>query len=161
MRRVGARCAGSLNHSLSLSTSLFIMKPDFFPEIPDLSQNNMKENLVLFPSGNFAGRNGPHWKLRRGAPGRTGIFHVPLLHTWLEGHGSFKTNVLTPSTAMPRRIAQLFVQIQVGSDYLKMICVSQIFFVCFVDLRIVLFFSPARPQMSTGSGRNPLGRLWH
>ena len=111
---------------------------------------------MVFPSGNFAGANGPHWKLRRGAPGRTGIFHVPPLHTWSEGHGGFKTIELTLSTAMPRdrRIAHPFI-------YFKMICVSQIIFFCFVDLQIVLFFSPARPQMSTGSGRNPLGRLLH
>ncbi len=42
-----------------------------------------------------------------------------------------------------------------------MIYVLQIIFVCFVDLRIVPFFSPARPQMSTGSGSNPLGRRRH
>jgi hypothetical protein len=60
-----------------------------------------------------------------------------------------------------RRIAHPFIQIQVESDYFKIICVSQIIFVCFVDLRIVLFFSPLRPQISTGRGRNPLGRLRH
>jgi hypothetical protein len=32
----------------------------------------------------------PHWKLRRGAPGRIGIFQVPPLHTWSEGHSSLK-----------------------------------------------------------------------
>jgi hypothetical protein len=83
------------------------------------------ENPVLFPSGNFAGCNGPRLKLRR--VGRTGIFHVPPLHTRSEGHVSFKTNELTLSMAMPRdwRIAQPFIQIQVGSDYFKMICVSR------------------------------------
>jgi hypothetical protein len=65
---------------------------------------------------------------------------------------------------MPRdpRIAQTFIQVQVGSDYFKMICVLQIIFVCFVDLSIVPFFSPARPRMSTGKCSDPLpplGRL--
>jgi hypothetical protein len=53
-------------------------------------------------------------KLRRGAQGRTGIFQVPPLHTWSEGHSSFKLeiSVQTTGTAMPldRRIAQLFIQ---------------------------------------------------
>jgi hypothetical protein len=62
------------------------------------------------------------------SPGRAGIFQVPPLHTWSEGHGRFKTNELTFSTAMPRdrRIAHPFIQIQVESDYFKIICVSQI-----------------------------------
>ena len=62
------------------------------------------------------------------SPGRAGIFQVPPLHTWSEDHGRFKTNELTFSTAMPRdrRIAHPFIQIQVESDYFKIICVSQI-----------------------------------
>ncbi len=97
------------------------------------------------------GRAGSHWNL----PG-SAVAHM------VGGpcrHGSFNTNVQTPSTAMPpdRRIAQSFIQIQVGSEYFKMVYVSQIIFACFVDTRIVLCFrnfSPARPQMSTGSGSN-------
>jgi hypothetical protein len=37
--------------------------------------------------------------LRQGDPGHTGIFQLPQLHTWSEGHGSFKSNVLTSCTA--------------------------------------------------------------
>jgi hypothetical protein len=85
------------------------MKPGFYPAMPYFSPNNL----------DFTWRNGQHWTLRRGAPGRTGIFHAPLSHTWSEGHGRFKTNVQTPSTAMPRdrRITQPLLRIQVGSDY--------------------------------------------
>ena len=66
--------------------------------------------------------------LLEASPGRAGIFQVPPLHTWSEGHGRFKTNELTFSTAMSRdrRIAHPFIQIQVESDYFKIICVSQI-----------------------------------
>jgi hypothetical protein len=74
-----------------------ITKPDFSPNIPGLSPNYLEKNPVLFPSGNFARRAEaakPHWNL-----GRTGNFQVPPLHTWSEGHDSFKTNVQTLSTA--------------------------------------------------------------
>jgi hypothetical protein len=57
--------------------------------------------------------------------------------------------IMPRSHSRNRRIAQPFIQIQIGSDYLQTIVV------CFVDLRIVLFFSPARPQMSTSSGIQP------
>ncbi len=107
---------------------LGITKPNFSPFTPDFSREILEKNPVLFPSENFAGRSGPHWNLRLGAPGRTRIFQVPPLHTWSEGHGRFKTNELIFRTAMPRdrRIAHLFIQIQVESDYFKIICVSQI-----------------------------------
>jgi hypothetical protein len=136
-------------------------KTELFSRNTGFSREILKKNLVLFPSGNFAGRAGPHWKLRRArrasAPGRTGIFQVPLLHTWSEGHGSFKTNELTPSTAMPRdrRIAQPFIQIQAGSDYFNMICVSQIIFICFVDLRIVEHGRHAVRVIDNAPGTHP------
>ncbi len=82
-KRWGVECAGDRSQEP-------ITKPDFYPEIPDFFPVEPEKNPVLFPSGNFAGANGPqsHWKLRWGAPGRTGIFHVPPLHTWSEGHRS-------------------------------------------------------------------------
>jgi hypothetical protein len=64
-------------------------KPDFSPFSPDFFREILEKNPVLFPSGNFAGRPGQQWKLRRGALGSTGIFQVQLLHTWSEGHVSF------------------------------------------------------------------------
>jgi hypothetical protein len=89
---------------------VLVTKPDFSPEIPDFSRVEPEKNSIVFSSGSFAGAKGQHWKLRQGRPGRTGNFHVPPLHTWSEGHGGFKTNELTLSTAMPRdrRIAHPF-----------------------------------------------------
>jgi len=60
--------------------------------------------------------------------------------------------------ARDRRIAQPFIEskyfkmICVSQISLKIICVSQIVFVSFVDLWIVLFFSPARPEESLPAG---------
>jgi hypothetical protein len=106
------------------------MKPIFSPEMPDFSPNNLEKSPVPFPSGNFARRNGPHWKLprRRGAPGRTGNFRdagapraaleTSMFRFCTHGRRAMAANVLTPSTAMPldRRIAQPFIQIQVGTN---------------------------------------------
>ena len=50
-----------------VSAILTITKPNFSPEIPDFSRVDPEKNPVVFPSGNFAGANGPHWKLRSGA----------------------------------------------------------------------------------------------
>jgi hypothetical protein len=58
-----------------------VTKPDFSPFLPDFSREILEKNPVLFPPGNFAGLAEPHWKLRLGAPSRTGFFQVPLLHT--------------------------------------------------------------------------------
>jgi hypothetical protein len=40
-----------------------ITKPIFSPFSPDFSREILEKNPVHFPSGNLAGRAGPHWNL--------------------------------------------------------------------------------------------------